>query len=260
MTLGLSYRSDSKRAEAVVAEIKSLGRKAFALQSDVAREDEVVALFARVDKELGPLTALVNNAGITGRAARVQDVDAASVNEVLAANVTGSFICAREAVRRMSTRQGGRGGAIVNISSAASRHGSPGEYVHYAASKGAIDTFTVGLAKEVADDGIRVNAIRPGLIDTEIHASSGIPDRVARITPTIPLKRIGSADEVAARGSVAAVGRRVLRHGRDPGCVGGTVNFNSLPGSEWLLKRTRITPSGANAPTYFARDRRTAPN
>jgi NAD(P)-dependent dehydrogenase (short-subunit alcohol dehydrogenase family) len=196
--VALSYKSDSKHAEAVVAEIKALGRKAFALQSDVARENEVVALFARVDKELGPLNALVNNAGITGRAARVQDVDAASVNEVMAANVTGSFICAREAVRRMSTRQGGQGGAIVNISSAASRHGSPGEYIHYAASKGAIDTFTVGLAKEVADDGIRVNAIRPGLIDTEIHASSGIPDRVARITPTIPLKRIGRADEVAA--------------------------------------------------------------
>ncbi len=196
--VGLSYKSDSGRAEAVVTDIKALGRKAFALQSDVAREDEVVALFARVDKELGPLNALVNNAGITGRAVRVQDVDAASVNDVMAANVTGSFICAREAVKRMSTRQGGRGGAIVNISSAASRHGSPGEYIHYAASKGAIDTFTVGLAKEVADDGIRVNAIRPGLIDTEIHASSGIPDRVARITPTIPLKRIGRADEVAA--------------------------------------------------------------
>jgi NAD(P)-dependent dehydrogenase (short-subunit alcohol dehydrogenase family) len=196
--VGFSYKSDSKRAEAVVAEIKALGRKAFALKSDVAREDEVVALFARVDRELGPLSALVNNAGITGRAARVQEIDAASVNEVLAANVTGSFICAREAVKRMSTRQGGRGGAIVNISSAASRHGSPGEYIHYAASKGAIDTFTVGLAKEVADDGIRVNAIRPGLIDTEIHTSSGIPDRVARITPTIPLKRIGRADEVGA--------------------------------------------------------------
>ena len=196
--VGLSYKSDGGRAEAVVTEIKSLGRKAFALRSDVAREDEVVALFARADKELGPLNALVNNAGITGRAVRVQDVDAASVNEVMAANVTGSFICAREAVRRMSTRQGGRGGAIVNISSAAARHGSPGEYIHYAASKGAIDTFTVGLAKEVADDGIRVNAIRPGLIDTEIHTSSGLPDRVARITPTIPLKRIGRADEVAA--------------------------------------------------------------
>lgn len=196
--VALSYKKDRGRADAVVAEIKKLGRKAFALQSDVAREDEIVALFGRVDRELGPLNALVNNAGITGRAVRVQDVDAATVNEVLAANVTGSFLCAREAVKRMSTRQGGRGGAIVNISSAASRHGSPGEYVHYAASKGAIDTFTVGLAKEVADDGIRVNAIRPGLIDTEIHASSGIPDRVARIAPTIPMKRVGTGDEVAA--------------------------------------------------------------
>ncbi len=196
--VALSYKSDGKRADAVVSEIKALGRKAFALRSDVAREDEVVALFARADKELGPLNALVNNAGITGRAARVEDIDAASVNEVLAANVTGSFICAREAVKRMSTRQGGRGGAIVNISSAAARHGSPGEYIHYAASKGAIDTFTIGLAKEVAEDSIRVNAIRPGLIDTEIHASSGLPDRVARITPTIPLKRIGRTDEVAA--------------------------------------------------------------
>jgi len=196
--VALSYKQDGGRADAVVAEIKSLGRKAFALKSDVAREDEVLALFARLDRELGPLNALVNNAGITGRAVRVQDVDAATVNDVLAANVTGSFLCAREAVKRMSTRQGGRGGAIVNISSAASRHGSPGEYVHYAASKGAIDTFTVGLAREVADDGIRVNAIRPGLIDTEIHASSGIPDRVTRILPTIPLKRIGTGDEVAA--------------------------------------------------------------
>jgi NAD(P)-dependent dehydrogenase (short-subunit alcohol dehydrogenase family) len=196
--VGLSYKQDKGRAEKVVGEIKALGRKAFALQSDVAREDDVLALFARLDRELGPLNALVNNAGITGRAARVQDVDAAAVNEVLAANVTGSFLCAREAVKRMSTRQGGRGGAIVNISSAASRHGSPGEYVHYAASKGAIDTFTVGLAKEVTDDGIRVNAVRPGLIDTEIHASSGIPDRLARITPMVPMKRVGTADEVAA--------------------------------------------------------------
>jgi NAD(P)-dependent dehydrogenase (short-subunit alcohol dehydrogenase family) len=196
--VGLSYKSDQRRAEAVVAEIRALGRKAFAMQSDVAREDQVVALFARTDKELGPVNALVNNAGITGRAAKVQDIDAASINEVLAANITGSFICAREAVKRMSTKHGGRGGSIVNISSAAARHGSPNEYVHYAASKGAIDTFTIGLAKEVADEGIRVNAIRPGLIDTEIHASSGLPDRVARITPTIPLKRIGRADEVAA--------------------------------------------------------------
>ena len=196
--VALSYKQDKGRAEKVVGEIKALGRKAFALQSDVAREDDVLALFARLDRELGPLNALVNNAGITGRAARVQEVDAAAVNEVLAANVTGSFLCAREAVKRMSTRQGGRGGAIVNISSAASRHGSPGEYVHYAASKGAIDTFTVGLAKEVTDDGIRVNAVRPGLIDTEIHASSGIPDRLARITPLVPMKRVGTADEVAA--------------------------------------------------------------
>ena len=196
--VALSYKRDNNRAEKVVGEIKALGRKAFALQSDVAREDDVLALFARLDRELGPLNALVNNAGITGRAMRVQDVDAAAVNEVLAANVTGSFLCAREAVKRMSTRQGGRGGAIVNISSAASRHGSPGEYVHYAASKGAIDTFTVGLAKEVTDDGIRVNAVRPGLIDTEIHAASGIPDRLARITPMVPMKRVGTADEVAA--------------------------------------------------------------
>jgi len=196
--VAFSYKSDAARAESVIAEIKALGRKAFAMKSDVADEDQVVALFARVDRELGPLNALVNNAGITGQAARVQDINAAAVNEVMAANVTGCFITARDAVKRMSTRQGGQGGAIVNISSAAARHGSPGEYIHYAASKGAIDTFTVGLAKEVADDGIRVNAVRPGLIDTEIHASSGIPDRVARITPTIPLKRIGRADEVAA--------------------------------------------------------------
>jgi NAD(P)-dependent dehydrogenase (short-subunit alcohol dehydrogenase family) len=196
--VALSYKRDGGRAEKVVGDIKALGRKAFALQSDVASENDVLALFARADRELGPLNALVNNAGITGQAARVQDVDAAAVNEVLAANVTGSFLCAREAIKRMSTRRGGHGGAIVNISSAASRHGSPGEYVHYAASKGAIDTFTVGLAKEVVDDGIRVNAVRPGLIDTEIHASSGIPDRLARITPLVPMKRVGTADEVAS--------------------------------------------------------------
>src|SRR5262245_45877518 len=196
--VAISYKRDGQRAEAVLADIKALGRKGFALQSDAAKEEDVLSLFARLDKELGTLNALVNNAGITGTAVRVENVDAAAINDVLAANITGSFLCAREAVKRMSTRRGGRGGAIVNISSAAARHGSPGEYVHYAASKGAIDTFTVGLAKEVVDDGIRVNAIRPGLIDTEIHASSGIPDRLARITPLVPMKRVGTADEVAA--------------------------------------------------------------
>ncbi|HEY7687289.1 MAG TPA: SDR family oxidoreductase [Dongiaceae bacterium] len=196
--VAISYKRDGQRADAVLADIKALGRKGFALQSDAAKEEDVLSLFARLDKELGPLNALVNNAGITGTAVRVENVDAAVINEVLAANITGSFLCAREAVKRMSTRRGGRGGAIVNISSAAARHGSPGEYVHYAASKGAIDTFTVGLAKEVADEGIRVNAIRPGLIDTEIHAASGIPDRLSRIVPLVPMKRVGQAEEVAA--------------------------------------------------------------
>lgn len=193
----ISYRAEAARAEAVLAQIRGLGRRAIAVPGDMASESDVVALFRAADAQLGPVDALVNNAGIVGRAALIEDVDAAELARVLAVNVIGSFLCAREAVRRMSTRHGGKGGVIVNLSSAAARHGSAGEFVHYAASKGAIDTFTVGLAKEVADQGIRVNAVRPGMIETEIHASAGLPDRLERIAPTVPMRRIGSADEVA---------------------------------------------------------------
>ena len=167
-----------------------------AVRADVSREADVLALFAAAD-ELGPLQVLVNNAGITGPKARVDELAADRIERMLAVNVLGSFLCAREAVRRMSTAHGGRGGAIVNVSSAAARLGSPGEYVDYAATKGAIDTMTVGLAKEVAREGIRVNAVRPGLIKTEIHASGGQPDRVEERRDSVPLGRGGEAIEVA---------------------------------------------------------------
>lgn len=193
----VNYRSNRDAADGVVAEIEAGGGRAVAVPGDVAVEEDVVRLFGACDEKLGPLTALVNNAGILDVQTRVEDMDAARIERVLAVNVTGSILCAREAVRRMSTRHGGRGGAIVNISSAAARFGSPGEYVDYAASKGAIDTFTLGLALEVADEGIRVNAVRPGIIDTEIHVSGGEPDRVNRVKAHVPMKRGGTAEEVA---------------------------------------------------------------
>ena len=195
--VAISYRQDRGAADAVVERVRAQGRRGLAVGADSADEGAIVRLFAEVDRELGPVGALVNNAGIVGRTGRVDEMTADDVNRVLALNVTGCFIAAREAVKRMSTRHGGRGGGIVNVSSAASRLGSPGEFVHYAASKGAVDTFTIGLAREVANEGIRVNAVRPGMIDTEIHASSGNPERVARITPTVPMKRIGTPEEVA---------------------------------------------------------------
>jgi len=193
----VNYRRDRAAAEAVAAEIERAGARAVAVAADVGIETEVVRLFETADRELGPLAALVNNAGILERQMRVEFMDAARLGRILATNVIGPFLCAREAVRRMSTRHGGRGGAIVNVSSAAARLGAPGEYVDYAASKGAIDTFTVGLAREVAEEGIRVNAVRPGVIDTEIHASGGEPDRIERVKGSVPLKRGGTADEVA---------------------------------------------------------------
>jgi NAD(P)-dependent dehydrogenase (short-subunit alcohol dehydrogenase family) len=180
----------------VVADIEARGGQAIAVAADVAREADVVRLFQQADA-LGPLRALVNNAGILEPQARVEDLSAERLARVFAVNVIGSFVCAREAVRRMSTRHGGGGGAIVNVSSAASRLGSPGEYVDYAASKGAIDTFTIGLAKEVAAEGIRVNAVRPGVIHTAIHASGGEPDRVERVKAGVPMQRGGQPEEVA---------------------------------------------------------------
>ena len=196
--IALTYADDRAAAEAVAAEVNGSGRRAVIVQADVAREADVLAAYAAVDDAFGRLDALAINAGITGRFTRVDEIDVATLERVLAVNVTGAFLCAREAVRRMSTARGGSGGAIVVVSSRAAGLGSPGEYVHYAASKAAVDTLTRGLAKEVAAEGIRVNAVAPGLIDTEIHARGGRPERVARITPTIPMERIGTAGEVAA--------------------------------------------------------------
>ena len=195
--VALSFQTDGQAAQSVVRAIEVLGGQALAIQADVAQEDSVLALFAAVDAAWGRLDALVNNAGVVDVASRVDAMSVARLRRMFDTNVLGSFLCAREAVLRMSTRHGGRGGNIVNVSSAASRLGSPGQYVDYAASKGAIDTFTVGLSKEVAAEGIRVNAVRPGIIDTEIHASGGEPDRARLLGAQVPMQRPGSADEVA---------------------------------------------------------------
>ena len=192
--VAVNYRENRPAAESLV---QNLEGRAIAVQGDVASEADVVRLFETVDRALGRVTALVNNAGIVDRGTRLADMSAARIARMLAVNVTGSFLCAREAVKRMSTRLGGAGGSIVNVSSIAARLGGAGEYVDYAASKGAIDTFTMGLAKEVGPEGIRVNAVRPGVIRTEIHLASGDPARVERIGATAPLQRAGEAAEVA---------------------------------------------------------------
>lgn len=193
----VNYVTDSGAAEDVVAVIRQGGGTAIAVQGDIGREADILALFDTVDHELGPLSALVNNAGVLEQHMRLEDMTGERLNRVFAVNVTGSFLCAREAVKRMSTKHGGLGGGIVNLSSIASRLGSPGEYIDYAASKAAIDTLTIGLAKEVAGEGIRVNAVSPGVIYTEIHASGGEPDRVDRIKHTVPMGRGGTPEEVA---------------------------------------------------------------
>lgn len=193
----INYNKNKTAAEVLVRQIKDLGVSSIAVKADVSNETEVQQMFRNIDSTFGRLDALVNNAGILEKQTTVQQIDVARLQRVFATNVFGSFLCAREAVKRMSTQNGGRGGAIVNVSSGASRLGSPGEYVDYAASKGAIDTFTIGLAKEVAASGIRVNAVRPGFIYTDIHASGGEPDRVDRIKNSIPLQRGGTAIEVA---------------------------------------------------------------
>lgn len=193
----INYNKNKTAAEALVRQIKDLGVSSIAVKADVSNETEVLQMFRNIDNTFGRLDALVNNAGILEKQTTVQQIDVARLQRVFATNVFGSFLCAREAVKRMSTQNGGRGGAIVNVSSGASRLGSPGEYVDYAASKGAIDTFTIGLAKEVAASGIRVNAVRPGFIYTDIHASGGEPGRVDRIKNSIPLQRGGNAIEVA---------------------------------------------------------------
>lgn len=193
----VNYLNRADAAAAVVDDITAAGGRALAVQADVAVEAEVVRLFETVDAELGRVTALVNNAAILERQIRVEEVDAARLQRILATNVVGAFLCAREAVRRMSTRHGGEGGAIVNVSSAAARLGAAGEYVDYAASKGAVDTLTLGLAREVAGEGIRVNAVRPGYIYTDMHASGGEAGRVDRIKDDLPLRRGGQPLEVA---------------------------------------------------------------
>jgi len=193
----VNYLANRDKAEQVVADIESAGGHAIAVQADASIEADVLRLFETVDRQMGTITALVNNAGILEPQMRVADMSAERIDRVLRVNVTGCFLCAREAVRRMSTRNGGPGGAIVNVSSGASRLGAPGEYVDYAASKGALDSMTIGLSKEVAEEGIRVNAVRPGFIYTDIHASGGEPDRVDRVKAFVPMQRGGSPEEVA---------------------------------------------------------------
>lgn len=193
----VNYRSDKASAERIVTAIAHAGVRAIAVQADVAFEADVMRMYRTVDRELGALDALVNNAGMLEPQMRVEDMSVERMQRVFQANVIGSMLCAREAVKRMSTKHGGKGGAIVNLSSMAARLGSPNEYVDYAASKGAIDTFTIGLAKEVGGEGIRVNAVRPGLIYTDMHASGGEAGRVDRLAPTVPMQRGGTAEEVA---------------------------------------------------------------
>jgi NAD(P)-dependent dehydrogenase (short-subunit alcohol dehydrogenase family) len=193
----VNYRANEDAANRIVREIVSAGGRASAVKADVASDLEVCELFDRIDAELGTITALVNNAGILSSQCGILDLDADRINRILATNVTGPLLCAREAVRRMSTKCGGRGGAIVNVSSIAACTGAPGEYLDYAASKGALDTLTVGLAAEVADAGIRVNGVRPGFIYTEMHADGGEAGRVDRLAPVIPMKRGGQPEEIA---------------------------------------------------------------
>jgi NAD(P)-dependent dehydrogenase (short-subunit alcohol dehydrogenase family) len=206
----VNYTRDTAAAAAVVQQVQAAGRKALAVQADVADEAQVLALFSAVDAaapDMGPLRGLVNNAGVVDVASRVDAMDWARLQRMFAVNVLGSFACARQALLRMSTRHrdtalargcgGGQGGSIVNLSSAAARLGAPGQYVDYAAAKGAIDTFTLGLAREVATEGVRVNGVRPGIITTDIHASGGEPDRAERMAPLVPMQRAGSAEEVA---------------------------------------------------------------
>jgi len=193
----VNYCTGEAEAKQVVQEIVSGGERALAIQADVAREQDVIRMFQIAERELGPIKALVNNAGVTGGFARIEDVTAAAIQKAFAVNVTGAMLCAREAIRRISTRHGGTGGVIVNISSRAAHTGSPGEWVHYAATKGAIDSFTIGLAREVATEGVRVNAVAPGLVDTGLHAANGEPGRLQRLMPSIPMQRAGLPEEVA---------------------------------------------------------------
>lgn len=195
--VAVNYTANSLAADEVVRQIRQGGGTAITVQADVAEESQVLAMFEKVDAKLGRLTALVNNAGVVDRTERVDGMSVARLKRMFDINVIGTMVCAREAVKRMSTRYGGAGGAIVNVSSVAARLGAPAQYVDYAAAKGAVDVFTVGLAREVAAEGIRVNAVRPGIIDTEIHASGGLPNRAHDLAPMVPMQRPGTADEIA---------------------------------------------------------------
>ena len=196
-SVAVNFSTGEAEARSIAEQITSAGGRAYAIHANVAREEDVVQLFEAAERELGPIKALVNNAAITGGFSRVDSITAKTLTQVMSVNVSGAFLCAREAVRRMSTYHGGSGGAIVNISSRAAKTGSAGEWVHYAASKGAIDSFTIGLAREVATEGIRVNAVAPGLIETGLHAANGAPDRLDRLVATIPMQRPGTPLEVA---------------------------------------------------------------
>ena len=193
----LTFREREGEAAELVARCTGMGRRAIAVRADVSIEPDVVELFAKVDRDLGAVTTLVNNAGVVARSSRVDEMGVDRIRQMFDVNVVGAFTCAREAIRRMSTRHGGHGGAIVNVSSVASRIGSPGEYVDYASAKAAIDAMTLGLSKELATEGIRVNAVRPGIVDTEIHATGGQPDRIERLKHTIPMGRAGLPEEIA---------------------------------------------------------------
>ena len=195
--VAISYLRNEEAAAAVVKDIKAGGHRGLAVQADNGVESEIVRLFGTVDEALGRPTVLINNAGIVGEASRLESLSGEVATRVFAVNVVGAMLCAREAVRRMSTAYGARGGRIVNISSIAARDGRPGEWIHYAASKGALDVFTVGLAKEVAQEGVRVNAVAPGVVDTDLHRDAGMPGRLARLAPSMPLKRVALVEEVA---------------------------------------------------------------
>ncbi len=193
----VNYQQQREAAEAVANSVREQGRRALSVCADISDERQIVNMFQNIDSQLGPLNALVNNAGILLPQSRLEDMTAERLQRLFAVNITGTLLCAREAIARMSVRKGGQGGAIVNLSSMAARLGSPDEYVDYAASKGAVDSLTIGLAKELAADEIRVNAVRPGIIDTDIHASGGEPDRLSRVAPSVPMQRGGRASEVA---------------------------------------------------------------
>jgi len=195
--VAVNYQQQREAAEAVAESVREQGRKALLVCADISDEGQIMNMFQSIDVQLGPISALVNNAGILQPQSRLEDMTAERLQRLFAINVSGTLLCAREAIVRMSVRKGGRGGAIVNLSSMAARLGSPDEYVDYAASKGAVDSLTIGLAKELAGDGIRVNAVRPGIIDTDIHASGGEPDRLSRVAPSVPMQRGGTANEVA---------------------------------------------------------------